>query len=429
MENNKLSVEPYKGVRDFYPDEMRVQNYIFAVMRRAVESYGFEEYNASILEESALYRAKTGEEIVNEQTYNFVDRGGREVTIRPEMTPTVARMVAKKRKELVFPLRWYSIPNNFRYERPQRGRLREHWQLNADIFGVDSIEADVEVVMLAAEILKKFGADEKQYEIRINHRGLTNFMMKNYLGLDEEVCYKLSKLIDRKQKIKEEVFLSEAKEYLGEKVDKFMNFFQLDIDKLPEEIFGCEGKNDLVGIMDYLNKRGISNWRYDPTLIRGFDYYTKMVFEVFDLNPKNNRSLFGGGRYDDLVSIFGVEKVAGVGFGMGDVTIKDFLEIHQLMPQLKSSSDLYIGVFSERYFDQASDLADKLRKAGVKVVVDLSKKKIGHQIKLADKNKVPFFVCVGEDETNTKRYKLKSMFDKKEFDVDEKGMIELIKGI
>src|SRR3989344_4850492 len=142
--NKKLGTESYKGVRDFYPADMAVQNYIFDIWKSTVEKYGYEEYNASVLEPADLYRAKTGEEIVNEQTYTFIDRGDREVTLRPEMTPTLARMVAGKRRELVFPLRWFSIPNLFRYEQPQKGRLREHWQLNIDIFGVSGMEAEIE---------------------------------------------------------------------------------------------------------------------------------------------------------------------------------------------------------------------------------------------------------------------------------------------
>ena len=168
--NKKLSLEPYKGTRDFYPRDQFIQNYIFGVWRRVAQKYGYVEYGASILEETDLYRDKTGEEIVNEQTYSFTDRGGRDVTIRPEMTPTVARMVAQKRKELTFPLRWFSIPNLFRYERPQRGRLREHWQLNCDIFGVDSIEADVEIISLAYDMMKAFGANDENFKIKINSK-------------------------------------------------------------------------------------------------------------------------------------------------------------------------------------------------------------------------------------------------------------------
>ena len=171
-DENKLSMDPYRGTRDFYPEDMLVRNYMFDTMSRTVERYGYVEYGASLLEETALYKAKSGEEIVNEQTYSFTDRGGRDVTIRPEMTPTVARMIARRRKEFTFPLRWYSNPNLFRYERPQRGRVREHWQFNVDIFGIDSVSADIEIISVAYDIMRVFGAENKNFEIKINDRRL-----------------------------------------------------------------------------------------------------------------------------------------------------------------------------------------------------------------------------------------------------------------
>src|ERR1700748_3133984 len=163
-----LSTQPYKGARDFYPEDKRVQKYMFGKLRAVAERFGYEEYDAPILEPLEIYLAKTGEEIVNEQTYVFEDRGGRKVVIRPEMTPTVSRMVAAQRQELAYPLRWYSIPNLWRYERPQRGRLREHWQLNVDIFGVKDTSAELEMIMLVNDIFKAFRATPDMYEIRLN---------------------------------------------------------------------------------------------------------------------------------------------------------------------------------------------------------------------------------------------------------------------
>src|SRR3989344_1671790 len=179
--------QPYKGVRDFYPEDQRVQNYIFSAMRRAVESFGYEEMNASVLEPTELYLSKTSEEIVNEQTYTFKDRGDRSVTLRPEMTPTVARMVAQKKRELGFPLRWYSIQNLFRYERPQRGRLREHWQLNVDVFGISGMEAEIEIIAVAYEIMQRFGATENNFKIHVNSRKLFNRIYTHYGLSDEEM--------------------------------------------------------------------------------------------------------------------------------------------------------------------------------------------------------------------------------------------------
>src|SRR3989344_6949598 len=182
----KLSTEPYKGTRDFYPENMRLQNYIFDTMKSVVEKYGYQEYTASIMEESDIYRAKTGEEIVNEQTYSFIDRGGRDVTLRPEMTPTVARMIANKRRDIVFPVRWYSIPNCFRYERPQRGRLREFWQLNVDLVGASGVKADAEVIAVAHGILRSLGADERNFEIRVSDRRILDSIYDS-VGIAEDL--------------------------------------------------------------------------------------------------------------------------------------------------------------------------------------------------------------------------------------------------
>ena len=196
----KLSTEPYKGVRDFYPGDMALQKYLFGVMREVCERFGYVEYSASVLEPAELYEAKTGDEIVKEQTYTFTDRGDRRVTLRPEMTPSVARMVAAHRRELTFPLRWYSIPNVFRYERPQRGRLREHWQLNADIFGVSGIEAEVEIISLAFEIMRAFGAQSSDFEIRLNNRESFNTQLARY-KLTPAKARELWMLVDRKDKM------------------------------------------------------------------------------------------------------------------------------------------------------------------------------------------------------------------------------------
>lgn len=283
-----LSTEPYKGVRDFYPEDMKIQNFIFKTWRDTVEKEGYEEYNASILEPAELYKSKTSEEIVSEQTFHFLDRGDREVVLRPEMTPTLARMVAGRRKSLKFPLRWYSIPNVFRYERPQKGRRREHWQLNADLMGVADTDGEVEIISLAYKIMKAFGARDEDFSIRINSRKAlpAGTTMEDVRRMDHG-------------------------EDLNIKIEK------------TEEI-----ENLLIE----LDKAGVKNVEFDPKIMRGFDYYTGMVFEVFDTSPENNRSLFGGGRYDNLLEVFGVEPVPTVGFGMGDITINDFLETHKLGP-------------------------------------------------------------------------------------------------
>jgi histidyl-tRNA synthetase len=420
--DKKLSLEPYKGTRDFYPQDQFVQNYIFSVWRRVAESYGYLEYGASILEETDLYRAKSGEEIVNEQTYSFTDRGGRDVTIRPEMTPTVARMVAKKRKELSFPLRWYSIPNLFRYERPQRGRLREHWQLNCDMFGVDSVDADVEIISLAYDIMKAFGAKDDQFEIRINSRKVMNALWKYHYRLDDQQAYKMQKLIDKKDKITN--FQEQADEICGFPFEFVKSEGIVEIS--AQQPFVKDGSYQFYQVVQKLNKAGIKNIVPDVTLMRGLDYYTGIVFEMYDTNPKNPRALFGGGRYDDLVGIFGVEKVSGVGFGWGDVTTRDFLETYNLLPEYHPPVKLYI-CHLEGYVEEANKLADYIRKQGINVAVDLTDRQVSKQVKTADKEKIPFVLVLGEEEVKSGKFKVKSLSSSSETMATRENIAAILK--
>lgn len=410
----KISTESYKGVRDFYPQDMYVQNYIFEKMRETAESFGYSEYSASILEPSELYQAKSGEEIVNTQTYNFKDRGDRDVTLRPEMTPTVARMVAGKKRELSYPLRWYSIPNLFRYEQPQRGRLREHWQLNVDIFGVESNEAEKEMLVIAHRLMKNFGAKDSDFEIRINDRRIMNALYEKFeLGAEE--IEKVSRAIDKKGKSTVEAF----KEMLGGifKKDSHVDEF-LAVVESNKKLISTLGEDNplvknLVGLIDGLATLGIQNVVFDATIVRGLDYYTGIVFEIFDTNPENRRSLFGGGRYDDLLSIFGNDKVPAVGFGAGDVTVRDFLETHGLLPAFKSSTDLYIGVIDDA-FGVAQTFADSLRAQGVNVAVDYTGKNVGDQIKKAVADVIPFLAIIGNKEAQEKKIKIKNLATREE---------------
>src|SRR3989344_9447306 len=301
--DRKLSMESYKGVRDFYPEDKAIQNYIFKTMRSAVEAWGYEEYDASILEPSELYKAKSSEEIVREQTYTFTDRGGREVTLRPEMTPTVARMISARAQELPFPTRWYSIPNLFRYEKPQRGRLREHLQLNVDLFGVASILAELEVISMAFDIMKKFGADEKDFEIRINNRLLLDDVFKK-IKINEDKKQFVYRLIDKKEKFSDDDFRHSLVVLIGkESAEKLLENLYLG-EGLLVTLKESEAAKNLNEVVNILRDRGVSNVVFTPTLTRGFDYYTGTVFEVFDTNKENPRSLFGGGRYDDLIGSF-----------------------------------------------------------------------------------------------------------------------------
>jgi histidyl-tRNA synthetase len=422
-----LSTQPYKGARDFYPEDKALQNYIFKVMRDAVKKYGYQEYDAPILEPLELYKAKSGDEIVNEQTYNFVDRGGREVTIRPEMTPTVSRMVAVRRQELGYPLRWFSIPNLWRYERPQRGRLREHWQLNVDLFGEAGIAADHEMIQVADSVLKAFGATPDMYKIRLNSRTLVNDLFGSCLGLNEEKAVALAKLLDKMNKIKASKFEVGLADICGEKADRVKDLLAAKtLDNLPAEFQSHKGAANLQQLLELLEQSGIINVEFDMSLMRGFDYYTDIVFEVFDTDPENNRSMFGGGRYDGLVGLFGVDPVPTVGFGMGDVTLANFLESHSLLPEIRSEINAAILVLGN-FYQQANALAQTLRAAGLNISLDATDRKLEKKIKSADKQNVTHIIIVGENEAQSGEYKLKNLTTGQEINGSAKYLSEIIK--
>lgn len=410
MAKDKLDTSPYKGVRDFYPDDMFILKYLFDGMREVCEKFGYVEYSASPLELSEIYKSKTSEEIVNEQTYTFTDRGGREVTLRPEMTPTLARMVSARRRDLGFPLRWYSIPNCFRYENPQRGRLREHYQLNFDVFGLPGIEGESEIIQVASEILKKFGAKETDFEVRVNSRVL--FQKELEKGLRDKKMYpEAARLIDRKEKMTEADFKNEWQKL-------FDKDYKLEI--RPDE--------KINSLINALKDRGINNAVYYPTLVRGFDYYNDIVFEIFDTNPKNRRALFGGGRYDGLTELFINENISAVGIAIGDVTLRDFLETRNLLPEYKSNTKLLIASISSSNINETINLADKLRARGLNVATDTTDRKIADKIKSALKNKIPYFLAIGEEEIKSKKYKIKNLATEEERGLGEIEILDFIQG-
>lgn len=411
-----LSSEPYKGTRDFYPEDMRVREYIFSTWRRVVESYGYESYDTPLLEPLDVYTAKSGQELVNEQTYQFTDRGDRRVAIRPELTPSVSRMIARKRQEVAFPARWYNIGQFMRYERPQRGREREFWQLNVDIFGINGAKPEAEIIILGDELLKAFGADEKMYTIRINNRKVINFMMAHYLGLDTVQAQLMIKLFDRKGKIPHEAFRDQAIEIFGdaaasEGLKKIAELLAAkSMADLPEAIRDSDAVREVQELFTSLEQAGIANARFDITLMRGLDYYTGTVFEFFDTHPENNRSLFGGGRYDGLVGLFGAEPISAVGMAPGYSMTELFLETHKLLPQLDSSTELYMVVLPEAE-EGATRLARELRSEGIKVEVDITDRKVDKQLKTAIKKQIPYVVFVGESELGSRLYPLKKTSD------------------
>jgi histidyl-tRNA synthetase len=402
----KIDTSSYKGVRDFYPEDMFILDYIQSVWHEVLESYGFEHYSASILEPTELYEPKTSQEIVNEQTYNFVDRGDRKVTLRPEMTPTVARMIAKRQRDLTFPLRWYSIPNVFRYERPQKGRLREHWQLNADIFGIKGIDAEAEIIEIAYRIMNRFGLKDSDFVIKINNREILDRTLDD-LGVDEETKKEFIRLLDKKDKIND--FNDRATKILGKNYDVVI-----------------KPNKEIEELIEKLRNRGINNVVFDPNMVRGFDYYTGIVFEIFDTNPENRRSIFGGGRYDNLLEMFGANKVPTIGFGMGDVTIKDVLESRDLIPNSIAPAHVGIVIIDQESNDYSISISNKLRQKGFDVLIHYPTKKIGDQIKYFDKKNVPFVVIIGQDEVKEEKVQVKYLKSGKEMKLNFNDLVEFL---
>lgn len=402
-----LSSQPYKGTRDYFPEDKRTQNYIFTTWRSVVESFGYEEYGAPMLEPIDVYAAKSGQELVNDQTYTFTDRGGRTVAIRPEMTPSISRMVAARRQELAYPARLYSIANFMRYERPQRGREREFWQLNVDIFGVDDVTADAEIITISDTILKALGGKDGDYIIRINNRKFINFMMSQFLELDETQAHQMIKLFDRRNKVTEQNFKEQALQIFDyaapddtrfEKIQQLVN--ATTIDALPDSLKSSPALQELRIVFEELEKAGVTAAVFDATLMRGFDYYSGTVFEVFDTHPDNNRSLFGGGRYDGLVGLFGAEPISAVGVAPGGTMIENFLAVRGLIPEQKSLTKVYVVVIDDA-FDTANRVASQLRAAGINTEVDITTRKIDKKIKTATKKNIAYVLFIGEHDTDT----------------------------
>ncbi len=332
----KISTNSYPGTRDFYPKEMRFRMKMFSMIEEAVRSFAYEKISGPLLENFELYAAKSGEEIAEQQLYVFTDKGDRRVAIRPEFTPTLARMFSAKIHELPSIQRWYSIENFMRYERPQKGRLREFYQVNVDLAGAEGAFADFEILRVTQAVFNIFGADSSMYDIKINHRGFVQDLITGYAGIPLEKLDDVCKVLDKKDKISVDKFESMLSEQGldNEQIKKFTelcgNDFESNLALAPESEGGIQLK-EVLGLGRDVFKHD-NPLVYSFSVIRGLAYYTGIVFEAYDKNPDNSRALFGGGRYDNLISLFNKNtNVSGVGFGMGDVTFEMFLRGHNLL--------------------------------------------------------------------------------------------------
>jgi histidyl-tRNA synthetase len=411
----KLATQPLQGFRDFLPDDWKIQSYIFNTWKSVCERYGYREYNGPVLENVEIYN-KSGDDVgaAGKELYAFTDRGDRHVALRPEMTPTVGRMVAAYGKQFSKPIRWFSIAQFFRAEKPQRGRGREFFQLNADIFGVDSVYADFEVIDLAINILVELKATDEMFKVKINNRKFSDYYFSVVLNLkDEGQKRAVLKLIDAYPKNGDNWLYAKAAEMgledLHTNLKKYLSLSAKDIKGMHGR---NEGVDELIQLFDLIESAGLSKYcELDTTIARGFDYYTGMVFEVFDLNPQNNRSMFGGGRYDDLLNLFGDEKMPAVGFAPGDITTKLFLESWGLLEgfDMNDKETFYIPILNSGDFNLYKEIADDIRRGGSIAELSLSETTISDALKFANKNKINYVVIMGEDEKKHERYKLKNM--------------------
>ncbi len=410
---SKLSLRPYIGTRDFFPSDMRFRNWLFEIQRRICKNYGYEEYSAPLLEPLELYLSKSSEEILSKQIYQFQDRGERDVVIRPEMTPTLARMVSQKQREIPWPIRWFNIGNFMRYERPGRGRLREFFQLNVDLLGTQeaSVHANQEVLSLAIDIFFAYGAKPNEFQIRYNDRRLFDAYLGN---IESKRLQEISRLLDRRTKIEQTEFAKQLKTCCPEKeeqkrIEAFIQFSSKDFPALAKKGGNYEKIiRECQELEDVFPKKSL---HFDPNLMRGFDYYTSFIFEIYDSDPQNNRSLLGGGRYDDLLGSFGTEKISAVGFGMGDVTLENFLISHHHIPSfLQKAEGVFLCLKSRELQNEHFTLAQELRKKGIEVEQALSPtRKLGRQFEMAQKKNRRFVIILGEEELSQNKISIKDL--------------------
>lgn len=420
----KNIIQAVKGTRDFYPEQMAVRTWLYNTVRRVSGSFGYQEWEAPLLETLDLYAAKSGEELVKKQSYVFTDRGGDEITLRPELTPSLARMIAQKQNELVFPVRWWSFGPFWRYEKMQKGRSREFFQWNIDMLGVNSPEADAELVAIAAAFLKAVGLSPAQARIFVNNR---RFMDAEFdaLGIAPEKRPEVSGLVDRREKMEPAAWEAYALEIgLGPKQLEGLKVLLADGERWrkSEELMRLFAALEALDAQEYV--------QFDPNIVRGLLYYTGTVFEAFDLNGSVRRSILGGGRYDNLLADVGGEPLAGVGFAMGDVVIGIVLQELGLIPSLPTTpASVLVTVFSPDLLPASYTLATDLRRAGLNATCYPEPAKLPKQFKFADRMGMRAVLVLGPDEAAAGKVTLKNLASGAQETISRSDVIESVKRI
>ncbi|HSD82411.1 MAG TPA: histidine--tRNA ligase [Anaerolineae bacterium] len=389
----KPTIRPVKGTRDFYPEEMAFRTWLYGQMKAVSQKFGYQEWEAPLLETLELYAAKSGEELVKEQSFVFADRGGDTIALRPELTPSLARLVAQRQRELIKPIRWWSFGPFWRYERPQKGRTREFFQWNIDLIGVNSAYADAELVAIGAEFFKAVGLSTQQIVIKVNNRKLMEQQIAR-LGVTPDRIEGVYRLIDKLDKLPAEKWRAYGSDDIGLSVEQIDRLSALlnnrDLWKESADLTAFFNAIDDLGVSDYVE--------YDPAIIRGLAYYTGLVFEARDRTGEF-RAILGGGRYDNLVADVGGDPLGGNGFAMGDVVIGLVLEKFGLKPQLRPTpADVLVTIFDAALARTAAKVAAQLRSGGVKTELYPDGVKLDKQLKYANTQAIPLAVIIGPDE-------------------------------
>ncbi|MBD3422135.1 MAG: histidine--tRNA ligase [Chitinivibrionales bacterium] len=413
-----------KGTRDFYPEAMVFRDFIFDMWTQTCRRYCFEHIDAPLFEHFELYTQKSGEEI-ERQLYTFVDKGGRKLALRPELTPSVARMVAAKGTSLKRPIRWYSIPRLFRYERMQKGRLREFFQLNMDILGIAEVSADAELIAAVIAMMTDLGLDKDDFSVLISSRTLLEelFVASGFAQAELPALYAL---LDKKPKMSAEEFERKLNEQLHDParaatIQKVFSYETLD--DIEKDFAGIQPLADLMQLFSYLTALGLAEYvRFDIGIVRGLAYYTGIVFEVFDKH-KSMRAVAGGGRYDNLVSLYGGQSTPAVGFAAGDVVLGDLLMSRGIAPPVQARADVYLAEFAETHPRYSLELASLLRSHRISVEYSLKSTGFGKQMKQINALGIPLVVIAGSQEAERNTVKVKDMRSGEEEIVDKSRLI------
>ncbi len=422
LTHKRFDTSPLKGMKDFFPADMREVNWIIDKIRNIADLYSYEEYEGPVLEPIEIFAAKSSHELVYEQSF-FVEKfEDRKMILSPELTPTLARMVARKYQELKKPIRWYSTITCFRYEQPQKGRLRSFKQVNFDILGEIGLLEEIEIFNISVDIFTSFGATSDQFQIYYNNRRLIDAIFKFILKIPDNIYMKVYKALDKSDKMEDEEYQNYLTDTFND--DKLVkNILQLNeindienlpYDNIPNEFYNSQGYKEIKQLQKLLKETNLEEYcTFSASVVRGLDYYTGTVYEVYDMGEENRRSIFGGGRYDDLLNLFSNEQISGIGFGMGLLSFKLFLRTYNLIPEnvkeLDYSNIIYITSFNEKLAPLSIKLSQKLRKMGFECLIDYSCGKLGNQISKANKLNCKAIAIIGPQEQEEKYVTFKNL--------------------